>query len=245
MKNQRFLYPDQSAFPPGANESTSPQPQGAVQAAQQPPPPPASAPSATPAQRAAVAAAVAAANGSPPPTATPAGPTPEPEADPLGPLPDGWEKRMEPNGRVYFVNHKNRTTQWDDPRTQGQIKEEPLPHGWEMRWTEDKVRYFVDHNTRTTTFQDPRPGAVLISGGKGAYGVPIQYERSFRWKLSQFRYLCQSNALANHIKLSVSRTTLFEDSFHQLMRLPAFELRRRLYIIFRGEEGLDYGGVAR
>ena len=26
---------------------------------------------------------------------------------------------------------------------------------------------------------------------KGAYGVPIQYERSFRWKLGQFRYLCQ------------------------------------------------------
>lgn len=80
---------------------------------------------------------------------------------------------------------------------------------------------------------------------KGAYGVPVQYERSFRWKLSQFRYLCQSNALPNHIKLSVYRTTLFEDSFHQLMRLPAYELRRRLYIIFRGEEGLDYGGVAR
>ncbi len=34
-------------------------------------------------------------------------------------------------------------------------------------------------------------------------------------------------------------------SFMKLMRLPAFELRRRLYIIFRGEEGLDYGGVAR
>ena len=45
--------------------------------------------------------------------------------------------------------------------------------------------------------------------------------------------------------MSVYRTTLFEDSFHQLMRLPAYELRRRLYIIFRGEEGLDYGGVAR
>ena len=71
------------------------------------------------------------------------------------------------------------------------------------------------------------------------------HERSFRWKLSQFRYLCQSNALPSHIKLSVSRTSLFEDSFHQIMRLPAYELRRRLYIIFRGEEGLDYGGVAR
>ncbi len=49
----------------------------------------------------------------------------------------GWEKRVEPNGRVYFVNHKNRTTQWEDPRTQGQLQgqlqEEPLPNGWEMR----------------------------------------------------------------------------------------------------------------
>jgi len=166
------------------------------------------------------------------------------EDDPLGPLPDGWEKRVEPNGRVYFVNHKNRTTQWEDPRTQGQLQEEPLPTGWEMRFTEDHVRYFVDHNTRTTTFEDPRPGGAK-EGPKGAYGVPAQYERSFRWKLSQFRYLCQSNALPSHIKLSVSRQSLFEDSFHQIMRLPAYELRRRLYIIFRGEEGLDYGGVAR
>ncbi|XP_040564467.1 E3 ubiquitin-protein ligase Su(dx) isoform X1 [Lepeophtheirus salmonis] len=168
------------------------------------------------------------------------------EEDPQGPLMDGWEKRVEPNGRVYFVNHKNRTTQWEDPRTQGQVKEDPLPPGWEIRFMAGGVPYFVDHNTRTTTFQDPRPGATNAKGGaKGAYGVPVQYERSFRWKLSQFRYLCQSNSLPSHIKLSVTRQTLFEDSFHQLMRLPAFELRRRLYIIFRGEEGLDYGGVAR
>ena len=138
------------------------------------------------------------------------------EDDPLGPLPDGWEKRVEPNGRVYFVNHKNRTTQWEDPRTQGQMQvgmivimrmmvmmvmqEEPLPTGWEMRHTEDGVKYFVDHNSRSTTFSDPRPGASK-DGPKGAYGVPAQYERSFRWKLSQFRYLCQSNALPSHIKV--------------------------------------------
>ena len=75
--------------------------------------------------------------------------------------------------------------------------------------------------------------------------MPIAYERSFRWKLGQFRYLCSSNALPSHIKISVSRQTLFDESFHQIMRLPAYELRRKLYIIFRGEEGLDYGGVAR
>lgn len=80
----------------------------------------------------------------------------------MGPLPAGWERRQQPEGRVYYVNHKNRTTQWEDPRTQGQetgIDEPSLPDGWEIRLTEDGVRYFVDHNTRTTTFQDPRPGA--------------------------------------------------------------------------------------
>lgn len=94
------------------------------------------------------------------------------------------------SGRVYFVNHKNRTTQWEDPRTQGQeisdIDELPLPPGWEIRYTEDNKRYFVDHNTKTTTFDDPRPGAP--KGPKGVYGVPRAYERSFKWKISQFRY---------------------------------------------------------
>ncbi|XP_061429117.1 NEDD4-like E3 ubiquitin-protein ligase WWP1 [Lethenteron reissneri] len=166
------------------------------------------------------------------------------ENDPLGALPGGWEKRVEQNGRVYFVNHNTRTTQWEDPRTQGIVNEEPLPEGWEMRYTNEGVRYFVDHNTRTTTFQDPRPGAKA-SGTKGAYGVPIAYERSFRWKLGQFRYLCQSNALPGHVKISVTRQTLFEDSFQQIMAMKPYDLRRRLYIIFRGEEGLDYGGLAR
>lgn len=92
--------------------------------------------------------------------------------------------------------------------------EEALPPGWEIRFTEEGTRYFVDHNTRTTTFQDPRPGAP--KGPQGAYGVPRAYERSFRWKLSQFRYLCQSNALPSHIKITLSRQTLFEDSYHQV-----------------------------
>ncbi|XP_038068088.1 E3 ubiquitin-protein ligase Su(dx)-like [Patiria miniata] len=164
--------------------------------------------------------------------------------DPLGPLPTGWEKRTDQHNRTYFVNHENKTTQWEDPRTQGaSMQEDPLPDNWEIRYTKEGVRYFVDHNTKTTTFNDPRPNAA--KGPKGAYGVPVAYERSFRWKLGQFRYLCQINALPSHVKINVSRTTLFEDSFHQIMRHQAFDLRRRLFIIFRGEEGLDYGGVAR
>ncbi|XP_030204357.1 NEDD4-like E3 ubiquitin-protein ligase WWP1 isoform X1 [Gadus morhua] len=163
------------------------------------------------------------------------------ENDPLGPLPPGWaERRVDSNDRVYFVNHSTKTTQWEDPRTQGLQNEEPLPEGWEIRYTREGVRYFVDHNTRTTTFNDPRTGKSSVTKGP-----QIAYERSFRWKLAHFRYLCQSNALPSHVKITVSRQTLFEDSFQQIMALKPYDLRRRLYVIFRGEEGLDYGGLAR
>ena len=63
--------------------------------------------------------------------------------DPLGPLPEGWEKRADPNtSRVYFVNHVNRTTQWEDPRTQG-VSDEPMPEGWEMRFTEQVLHTYI------------------------------------------------------------------------------------------------------
>lgn len=29
------------------------------------------------------------------------------------------ERRVDSNDRVYFVNHNTKTTQWEDPRTQG------------------------------------------------------------------------------------------------------------------------------
>uniref|UniRef100_A0A671Z3D0 E3 ubiquitin-protein ligase n=1 Tax=Sparus aurata TaxID=8175 RepID=A0A671Z3D0_SPAAU len=115
------------------------------------------------------------------------------------------------------------TTQWEDPRTQGLQNEDPLPEGWEIRYTREGVRYFVDHNTRTTTFSDPRTGKSSV------------------FVLS----LSLSHSYSHSISLFSSLQTLFEDSFQQIMALKPYDLRRRLYVIFRGEEGLDYGGLAR
>ncbi|XP_070600965.1 E3 ubiquitin-protein ligase Itchy homolog isoform X2 [Erythrolamprus reginae] len=162
------------------------------------------------------------------------------EFDPLGPLPHGWEKRTDSNGRVYFVNHNTRITQWEDPRSQGQLNEQPLPDGWEMRFTVDGIPYFVDHNRRTTTYIDPRTGKSALDNGP-----QIAYVRDFKAKVQYFRFWCQQLSLPQHIKITVSRKTLFEDSFQQIMSLNAVDLRRRLWVIFPGEEGLDYGGVAR
>jgi hypothetical protein len=33
------------------------------------------------------------------------------------PLPEGWDVGMDFDGKVYFIDHKNRTTTWLDPRS--------------------------------------------------------------------------------------------------------------------------------
>jgi len=136
--------------------------------------------------------------------------------DALGPLPAGWEKRKQPEGRVYYVNHKNRTTQWEDPRTQGQetgMDEPPLPDGWEIRLTEDGVRYFVDHNTRTTTFQDPRPGAP-----KGLVSNICMHMQNK--KITTCCYAAQKVYIASrgHMKDHFDGNCLNSDSCARLMR---------------------------
>eukprot|EP00064_Thunnus_orientalis_P015680 superscaffoldBa00002955_g15735 len=120
------------------------------------------------------------------------------------------------------------------------LNEKPLPEGWEMRFTVDGIPYFVDHNRRTTTYIDPRTGKSSLENGP-----QITYVRDFKAKVQYFRFWCQQLAMPQHIKITVSRKTLFEDSFQQIMSFNAQDLRRRLWIIFPGEEGLDYGGVAR
>jgi len=99
------------------------------------------------------------------------------------------------------------------------------------------VRYFIDHKNKVTTFQDPRDPSNQANNPNGV--------KSFRWKYGQFRYLCQSNAMNQYVKINVRREHVFEDSFTEIMRIKPHDLRRRLYIQYKGEEGLDYGGVAR
>ena len=47
------------------------------------------------------------------------------------------------------------------------------------------------------------------------------------------------------LKVGVRRAHIFEDSYHQLRLHSAQEMRGKLNIAFRGEEGIDAGGVTR
>ncbi|EDL84129.1 neural precursor cell expressed, developmentally down-regulated gene 4A, isoform CRA_d [Rattus norvegicus] len=40
------------------------------------------------------------------------------DSNDLGPLPPGWEERTHTDGRVFFINHNIKKTQWEDPRMQ-------------------------------------------------------------------------------------------------------------------------------
>jgi E3 ubiquitin-protein ligase NEDD4 len=176
-----------------------------------------------------------------------------------GELPAGWEQRTTPEGRPYFVDHNTRTTTWVDPRRQQYIRMYgpqnaggsnatiqqqpvsqlgPLPSGWEMRLTNTARVYFVDHNTKTTTWDDPRLPSSLDQG------VP-QYKRDFRRKLIYFRSQPALRILSGQCHVKVRRGNIFEDSYAEIMRQSATDLKKRLMIKFDGEDGLDYGGLSR
>jgi E3 ubiquitin-protein ligase NEDD4 len=175
-----------------------------------------------------------------------------------GELPAGWEQRYTPEGRPYFVDHNTRTTTWVDPRRQQYIRMYgqnangnnttiqqqpvsqlgPLPSGWEMRLTNTARVYFVDHNTKTTTWDDPRLPSSLDQG------VP-QYKRDFRRKLIYFRSQPALRIMSGQCHVKVRRGHIFEDSYAEIMRQSASDLKKRLMIKFDGEDGLDYGGLSR
>ena len=133
---------------------------------------------------------------------------------------------------------------WSERNSNSTIQQQPvsqlgpLPSGWEMRLTNTARVYFVDHNTKTTTWDDPRLPSSLDQN------VP-QYKRDFRRKLIYFRSQPALRILSGQCHIKVRRSHIFEDSFAEIMRQSATDLKKRLMIKFDGEDGLDYGGLSR
>lgn len=85
-------------------------------------------------------------------------------------LPEEWTQMVTKSGRIFYVNHVTKTTQWNDPRIinsadlrrktpnpQRNTEEfNTLPPGWDHAYDQDGNLYFIDHNTHTTTYDDPR-----------------------------------------------------------------------------------------
>ncbi|XP_054282243.1 E3 ubiquitin-protein ligase SMURF2-like [Macrosteles quadrilineatus] len=154
----------------------------------------------------------------------------------LGPLPTGWEVRQTASGRLYYVDHNNRTTQFTDPRLSTSI-----------------ISNIIKKNNPTTPVAPPAgepssaPTTTSPAPPPPAEGEALpKYRRDLVAKQKILRAeLTALQPQSGHCRLEVSRTEIFEESYRLMMKMRPKDMRKRLMVKFRGEEGLDYGGVAR
>ncbi|KAG0300365.1 hypothetical protein BGZ98_009243 [Dissophora globulifera] len=78
-------------------------------------------------------------------------------------IPEGWERRVTPEGRSYYVDHNTELTSWIKPKTSSEShnslitsRSEALPVGWERRVTPEGRVYFVDQNSKSTSWIKPK-----------------------------------------------------------------------------------------
>lgn len=167
-------------------------------------------------------------------------------------LPDGWAQKVAPNGRVFFINHKEKTTTWVDPRTdketpvptgargksgQRNLTNDglgPLPPGWEERRHKDGRTFFIDHNNKKTQWEDPRFNDSAVAG------AAIPYSRDYKWKYDYMKtQLPKAPTHAREFPIKIRRRHIFEDSFRalQMSGKHAPVLRCKLNIEFDHEKG--------
>ncbi|XP_063310011.1 E3 ubiquitin-protein ligase NEDD4-like isoform X4 [Pelobates fuscus] len=167
-------------------------------------------------------------------------------------LPPGWEMRIAPNGRPFFIDHNTKTTTWEDPRLKFPVHMRhkaslnpndlgPLPPGWEERIHLDGRTFYIDHNSKLTQWEDPRLQNPAITG------PAVPYSREFKQKYDYFRKKLKKPAdIPNRFEMKLHRNSIFEESYRRIMSVKRPDvLKARLWIEFESEKGLDYGGVAR
>ncbi|XP_025037191.2 E3 ubiquitin-protein ligase NEDD4-like isoform X5 [Pelodiscus sinensis] len=186
-------------------------------------------------------------------------------------LPPGWEMRIAPNGRPFFIDHNTKTTTWEDPRLKFPVHLRskaslnpndlgPLPPGWEERIHLDGRTFYIDHrsqvlicgdidtrdlvpsyDSKITQWEDPRLQNPAITG------PAVPYSREFKQKYDYFRKkLKKPGDIPNRFEMKLHRSNVFEESYRRIMSVKRPDvLKARLWIEFESEKGLDYGGVAR
>lgn len=191
----------------------------------------------------------------------------------VGPLPEGWEKRQTTSTTTstpmtYFVNHNSKTTQLTDPRL---VHHHERLYRFYLRTRcpnsgspSVRVKLTVSSNQQqnvsasppsSSNHTNPQPPPPSLPSKQLKPPMPLP-EHDFNLNCKSYKDLVQKiqslkqnlSALqpqTGHCRLEVSREDIFEESYRGLMKMKTKELRKKLMVKFRGEEGIDYGGVAR
>jgi E3 ubiquitin ligase SMURF1/2 len=164
----------------------------------------------------------------------------------------GYTKRKTAQGQVYFVD-QNGNKNWHDPSVPKELLTAtldldylvgPLSSTWEVGRTSTGKVYFINHIKKTTQFTDPR--LITYKEVLMAYLKRNATNNELYDKISILRQeLLKQQVLSHPCKIDINRKRIFEESFRAVSQMEPRDLKKRLLIKFRGEEGLDYGGVAR
>uniref|UniRef100_A0A672SBI9 HECT-type E3 ubiquitin transferase n=1 Tax=Sinocyclocheilus grahami TaxID=75366 RepID=A0A672SBI9_SINGR len=175
----------------------------------------------------------------------------------------GWEMRIAPNGRPFFIDHNSRTTTWEDPRLKYPVHMRtkasldpgdlgPLPVSinrvvlsnitHKSQLFQQLIKFlFSPSDTKKTQWEDPRLQSPAITG------PAVPYSREFKQKYDYFRKKLKKPAdIPNRFEMKLHRNNILEESYRRIMSMKRPDsLKARLWIEFESEKGLDYGGVAR
>ncbi|XP_075065923.1 protein KIBRA [Mixophyes fleayi] len=125
------------------------------------------------------------------------------------PLPDGWEEARDVDGKVYYIDHANKSTSWIDPRdrytkplTFADCIGDELPLGWEEAYDTQVGVFYIDHNSQTTQIEDPR----------------VQWRREQERMLKDYLVLAQEALVAQKeiYQVKQQRLELAQQEYRQL-----------------------------
>lgn len=157
------------------------------------------------------------------------------DLDPFGPLPEGWEEKVY-KGRVCFVNHTTKTTQWNDPRlVKSSDGSKPVAGTVSPAYSRDYKRKLAAFrgNLRSPhgAFEFEVSRGWVLQGSMDAI-LPAKGKHPVTpWSAAA--------AHARRGKAVRGRGLVDEQPHYQFL---GEDMRKRIMMKFKGEAGLDYGG---
>lgn len=169
----------------------------------------------------------------------------------LGPLPSGWEQRKTASGRDYFVNHNNRTTQFTDPRLNGQVLNalrrsaaqgatpSAQPQASNGPTAIIRPNNIIEHRSNVITNLAATGVLSPQQNSNGTTALPDhlpiglleselpKYRRDLVGKLRALRSELQAlQPQSGHCRLEVSRQEIFEESYRHVMKMRPKDMRK-------------------
>ncbi|KAL0947135.1 hypothetical protein HGRIS_013266 [Hohenbuehelia grisea] len=91
-----------------------------------------------------------------------------PNVDQYGPLPPGWERRIDPLGRTYYVDHNTRSTTWNRPSASQAVNNNTQDNETNAARDQHSRRILADdlleaNNTTNNPLRNPSPAAAATT----------------------------------------------------------------------------------